>query len=497
MGMENGGGGASTTYTNVNSAALTTATATTAAVSKQQHQQLLTNAVSMESLDSAISTGNGKCGLGSDQQQQVRTLFVSGLPADVKTRELYLLFRGCTGYESSQLKLTQSSKNNTMKTSTPVGFVTFATRQNADEARNKLQGVRFDPEQPQTIRLELARSNTKVTKPSKQVSPPNHLSSSAVASLSAILPPPATASMLSHSQNIALTQFTQLAALQQQQQLAALLNQQQHHHENGSIAANTTGLLATATLDQRHQLSALISAGGNAADVQQQLAALAAVNGTSPAALATLQQQAAVQQLIQQQQQQNTSALLGGLAATTSVTGNAQLNATAAVLAAQQQQQQHHLGSSNVSTTNGPGHHHHSAVGYWPSGSQGGGSATIPTNNLPCSTLFIGNLGPAAMNSPMVVEEELKSMFSYFHGFSRIRMHSKGGAPVAFVEFAEIAHAVAAMQSMQGYNLIANVGMNAAQNVGGGNGIRIEFAKTRMGENFVQQHRQHSKEERN
>lgn len=32
------------------------------------------------------------------------------------------------------------------------------------------QGVRFDPELPQTIRLEFAKSNTKVTKP-KQTSP--------------------------------------------------------------------------------------------------------------------------------------------------------------------------------------------------------------------------------------------------------------------------------------------------------------------------------------
>ncbi|GIY15769.1 hypothetical protein CEXT_685151 [Caerostris extrusa] len=33
------------------------------------------------------------------------------------------------------------------------------------------QGVRFDPDLPQTIRLEFAKSNTKVSKP-KQQSPP-------------------------------------------------------------------------------------------------------------------------------------------------------------------------------------------------------------------------------------------------------------------------------------------------------------------------------------
>ena len=34
------------------------------------------------------------------------------------------------------------------------------------------QGVRFDPDIPQTIRLEFAKSNTKVSKPKQQSSPP-------------------------------------------------------------------------------------------------------------------------------------------------------------------------------------------------------------------------------------------------------------------------------------------------------------------------------------
>ena len=33
------------------------------------------------------------------------------------------------------------------------------------------QGVRFDPDLPQTIRLEFAKSNTKVSKPKPVVSP--------------------------------------------------------------------------------------------------------------------------------------------------------------------------------------------------------------------------------------------------------------------------------------------------------------------------------------
>jgi hypothetical protein len=47
----------------------------------------------------------------------------------------------------------------------PVGFVTFASRTDAEQAKQELTGVRFDPDMPQTLRLEFAKSNTKVQKP--------------------------------------------------------------------------------------------------------------------------------------------------------------------------------------------------------------------------------------------------------------------------------------------------------------------------------------------
>jgi hypothetical protein len=46
-----------------------------------------------------------------------------------------------------------------------VGFVTFASRVDAESAKQELTGVRFDPDLPQTLRLEFAKSNTKVQKP--------------------------------------------------------------------------------------------------------------------------------------------------------------------------------------------------------------------------------------------------------------------------------------------------------------------------------------------
>ncbi|CAF2048642.1 unnamed protein product [Rotaria magnacalcarata] len=97
----------------------------------------------------------------TDELNEVRTLFVSGLPMDAKPRELYLLFRGFKGYEGSLLKVTNKNGKNL----SPVGFVTFASRVDAEAAKQELTGVRFDPDLPATLRLEFAKSNTKVQKP--------------------------------------------------------------------------------------------------------------------------------------------------------------------------------------------------------------------------------------------------------------------------------------------------------------------------------------------
>uniref|UniRef100_A0A452U8X3 RNA binding protein, mRNA processing factor 2 n=1 Tax=Ursus maritimus TaxID=29073 RepID=A0A452U8X3_URSMA len=62
-------------------------------------------------------------------REKVRTLFVSGLPVDIKPRELYLLFRPFKGYEGSLIKLTSRQ---------PVGFVIFDSRAGAEAAKNAL-----------------------------------------------------------------------------------------------------------------------------------------------------------------------------------------------------------------------------------------------------------------------------------------------------------------------------------------------------------------------
>uniref|UniRef100_A0A8C0HHT5 RNA binding protein, mRNA processing factor n=1 Tax=Chelonoidis abingdonii TaxID=106734 RepID=A0A8C0HHT5_CHEAB len=97
-----------------------------------------------------------KRALESREGHGVRTLFVSGLPLDIKPRELYLLFR--------PFKV--------LFVCSPVGFVSFDSRSEAEAAKNALNGIRFDPEIPQTLRLEFAKANTKMAK-SKLVGTPN------------------------------------------------------------------------------------------------------------------------------------------------------------------------------------------------------------------------------------------------------------------------------------------------------------------------------------
>ncbi|XP_043545055.1 RNA-binding protein with multiple splicing 2-like [Chiloscyllium plagiosum] len=63
----------------------------------------------------------------NNSEEEVGTLFVSGLPMDITPRELYLLFRSFKGYEGSLIKLTSQQ---------PVGFVTFNSRTGAEEAKN-------------------------------------------------------------------------------------------------------------------------------------------------------------------------------------------------------------------------------------------------------------------------------------------------------------------------------------------------------------------------
>ena len=305
---------------------------------------------------------------------------------DTKPRELYLLFRAYSGYESSLLKVT----NKNGKPSAPVGFVTFVTHQDANEARRKLQGVRFDPELSQTIRLELAKSNTKVSKP-KQPSPPAFTPGIP----GTVVTPNSAAGFLLNS-HAAQDQANFLAAAAANNnvfdQIQALNDQQQ--------------LIASGMLSLPFQGLPLLHAGNQF--IPQNNAALAAMAH------------------FQQQQNQQILAANGMF----NLMGNPATNAAA-------------VAASSMS--------HNS------NGSQ----------NPPCSTLFVANLG----SNPN--EEEVRQLFKKFPGFCRLRLNTKSGSPVAFIEFSDVRQASYALAHLQGTQLASSER---------GNGIRIEFARTKMGE---------------
>uniref|UniRef100_A0A5B7BM17 RRM domain-containing protein n=1 Tax=Davidia involucrata TaxID=16924 RepID=A0A5B7BM17_DAVIN len=85
---------------------------------------------------------------------EVRTLFIAGLPEDVNPREIYNLFREFPGYESSHLRCPTS-------TSQPFAFAVFMDQQSAITAMRALNGMVFDLEKGSTLYIDLAKSNSR------------------------------------------------------------------------------------------------------------------------------------------------------------------------------------------------------------------------------------------------------------------------------------------------------------------------------------------------
>ncbi|TYI05176.1 hypothetical protein ES332_A10G070200v1 [Gossypium tomentosum] len=93
--------------------------------------------------------------LQPDQDRNlINTLFVSGLPDDVKAREIHNLFRRRAGFDYCQLKYT--GRGNQV-----VAFATFLNHQSAIAAMHALNGVKFDPQAGSVLHIELARSNSR------------------------------------------------------------------------------------------------------------------------------------------------------------------------------------------------------------------------------------------------------------------------------------------------------------------------------------------------
>ncbi|CAG7889644.1 unnamed protein product [Brassica rapa] len=81
---------------------------------------------------------------------ELRTIFIAGLPDDVKERELLNLLRWLPGYEASQVNF---------KGEKPMGFALFSTAQFALAARDALQHLVFDAESKSVLHAEMAKKN--------------------------------------------------------------------------------------------------------------------------------------------------------------------------------------------------------------------------------------------------------------------------------------------------------------------------------------------------
>lgn len=93
-------------------------------------------------------------------------------------------------------------------------------------------------------------------------------------------------------------------------------------------------------------------------------------------------------------------------------------------------------------------------------------STAMKSSASPCPTLFVANLGASC------TEEELIQVFSRCPGFLKLKMQSTYGAPVAFVDFQDTACSTGAINSLQGTILYSSPA---------GDGMRLEYAKSRMG----------------
>jgi len=86
--------------------------------------------------------------------EELRTLFISGFPTDIKEREIHNLLRFFPGYEGCVLNLNESAGR-------PVCFASFTDRNSALRALRVVQDLRFDPNVAQTLRVEFAKTNSK------------------------------------------------------------------------------------------------------------------------------------------------------------------------------------------------------------------------------------------------------------------------------------------------------------------------------------------------
>ncbi|KAI3638067.1 hypothetical protein MIR68_003678 [Amoeboaphelidium protococcarum] len=107
------------------------------------------------------SDGISHCATNSSlaATEEITTIFVIGFPEDLQEREFQNLFTFAPGYEAATLKYPQPQSDDCGSRKQIIGFAKFATREEALNARNILNGKKIDSERGHVLKSEMAKKN--------------------------------------------------------------------------------------------------------------------------------------------------------------------------------------------------------------------------------------------------------------------------------------------------------------------------------------------------
>ncbi|KAI9263685.1 hypothetical protein BY458DRAFT_491137 [Sporodiniella umbellata] len=121
---------------------------------------------SMDPSSPPPSTAQSPFSAASSVLEDVTTIFVVGFPDDMQEREFQNMFMFCKGFEGASLKwhCKQDEETNENNKKQMIGFARFASRSEAMEAVDILNGRKVDTEKNSVFKAEMAKKNLHIKK---------------------------------------------------------------------------------------------------------------------------------------------------------------------------------------------------------------------------------------------------------------------------------------------------------------------------------------------
>merc|ERR1711981_618510 len=111
----------------------------------------------MGTMEAPTSDGPAPVYAPTEADEPIFTLHITGLPGDLRQRELFNLFRHTGGYQFCNIRSTVNGIS---------AFATFDAHENAVAAMNKYNGEMFDPDNESCrMKIELAKQNSRKRSP--------------------------------------------------------------------------------------------------------------------------------------------------------------------------------------------------------------------------------------------------------------------------------------------------------------------------------------------